>query len=166
MARYAWLRCWSSCWSLRSRTGLLDQRSGSEKLKLTDFKVIEGLTVLFAPGYHYERWQGTLIIITVATFSVLFNTFLARHLPKIELFMLACHVLGFFAILIPLWVCGPHNSASDVFTMFTNSGGWPSTGLSCLVGLTAPVFSLIGPDSAVHMGTLLSLLLQSWIPSI
>lgn len=114
--------------------------------------IIQGLTVLFAPEYAYQRWHGTLIIIAVAMFCVLFNTFLARQLPKIEVFMLWCHVLGFLAILIPLWVCGPHNSAADVFTKFTNSGGWSSTGLSCLVGLTAPVFSLIGPDSAVHMG--------------
>lgn len=132
--------------------GLLGYVVGAAVGGYVPASIVQGLTVLFASDYVYQRWHGTLIIFAVAIFSVLFNTFLARKLPKIEIAMLVCHVVGFFAILIPLWVCGPHNSAADVFTKFTNSGGWPSTGLSCLVGLTAPVFSLIGPDSTVHMG--------------
>ena len=34
---------------------------------------------------------------------------------------------------------------------FSNNGGWPTTGLSCMVGLTAPVTILIGNDCSAHM---------------
>jgi amino acid transporter len=64
---------------------------------------------------------------------------------------LILHICGFFAILIPLWVLGERSNASEVFTTFTDGGGWGSIGLSCLIGMLSPIFSFIGPDSATHM---------------
>lgn len=62
------------------------------------------------------------------------------------------HILGFFAILIPLWVLADiPKPASEVFFDFQDGGGWGNQGLSCLVGMLSPVFSFIGPDSATHM---------------
>jgi hypothetical protein len=34
---------------------------------------------------------------------------------------------------------------------FSNNGGWPSTGLSAMIGLTTPLSVLIGYDCSVHM---------------
>ena len=113
---------------------------------------VQGLLIMNDPSYAFERWHGTLMIIAVAVLAILFNTFFAKKLPLIEGLMLIIHVCGFFAILVPLWTLAPKKtSAIDVFTEFENSGGWSSTGLSCLVGITGPVYSLIGSDSAVHM---------------
>ncbi|KAK3714683.1 hypothetical protein LTR37_007663 [Vermiconidia calcicola] len=114
--------------------------------------IIQGLAALNNPGYAPKPWQGTLIIWAVLTFSILFNTFFASKLPLLEGTVLVLHICGFFAILIPLWVLGDRpKPASEVFLTFTNGGGWSSMGLSCLVGMLSPVFSFIGPDSAVHM---------------
>ncbi|KAL8754835.1 MAG: hypothetical protein Q9199_004056 [Rusavskia elegans] len=94
---------------------------------------IQGLMLLNAPGYTFERWHRTLL------------------LPRIEVFMLVLHFVGFFAIIIPLWVTAPRTPAKVVFTEFQNNGGWPNLGLSVLIGLTGPVYSMVASDCAVHM---------------
>lgn len=113
--------------------------------------VIQGLLVLNDPTYVYERWHGTLLVVAIATFSILFNTFLAKKLPLVEGLLLILHIFGLFAIVIPLWILAPRNSAKSVFTEFRNDGGWSSTGTSAMVGLLAPVVSMLGFDCAVHM---------------
>lgn len=65
--------------------------------------------------------------------------------------VLILHILGFFAIVIPLWVMAPRASASDALLTFSNNGGWPTTGLSAMVGLLAPMAVLVGYDCSVHM---------------
>lgn len=113
--------------------------------------MIQGLLVLNDPNYVFEQWHGTLLVIAITAFCIIFNTFLAKRLPIVEGMVLIIHILGFFAVLIPLWVLGPRSSASDVFTDFLNLGGWSTTGLAFMVGLLSPVYTLIGADSAVHM---------------
>jgi choline transport protein len=113
--------------------------------------MIQGLLVLNNPDYVFEQWHGTLLVIAITAFCIIFNTFLAHRLPMVEGMVLIVHILGFFAILIPLWVLAPRDSAEDVFTNFQNLGGWPTTGLAFMVGLLSPVYTLIGADSAVHM---------------
>ena len=65
--------------------------------------------------------------------------------------MLILHLLGFFGVLIPLWILAPINPPSMVFTQFYNLGGWSSQGLSFMVGMLTSVYGLLGADSAVHM---------------
>ena len=45
----------------------------------------------------------------------------------------------------------PRSNADDAFTKFLNNGGWPTTGLSFMVGLIPLVYSFLGFDSVVHM---------------
>ena len=59
--------------------------------------------------------------------------------------------MGFFAILIPLWVLAPKASATAVFTDFENYGGWSSIGAACVIGQLAAAGAFIGADSAAHM---------------
>lgn len=75
---------------------------------------------------------------------VFINTGLAKWLPKVEGVFLIFHILGFFAIIIPLVYLGPHGSAKDVFATFLNEGGWSTNGLSFFVGLVASVFTFTG----------------------
>lgn len=82
---------------------------------------------------------------------VFINTCLAKWLPKIEGMFLCVHILGFFAILIPLVYLGPHGSAKDVFATFINGGGWSSDGLSFFVGLIASVYTFTGELNCVQM---------------
>ncbi|KAK3323115.1 GABA permease [Cercophora scortea] len=113
---------------------------------------LQGLVILNHDSYEPQRWHLTMIVIAVMTACMIFNTLLYRQLPILETIVLVLHVLGFFAILITLWATGTRTqSASDVFFTFTDGGGWGNTGLSCLVGILSPIFSLLGPDSSVHM---------------
>ncbi|KAL9023162.1 MAG: hypothetical protein Q9196_007359 [Gyalolechia fulgens] len=88
------------------------------------------------PDYNFQRWHGTLLFWAVILVGVLVNTVMLSLLPKIESVILILHVLGFFAILIPLVYMAPHGTASDVFTVFVNGGGWKTTGLSFFVGIS------------------------------
>ena len=114
---------------------------------------VQGMIALNDSSYVAEPWHGTLMIIAVVTIAIVFNTFFARKLPLVEGLVLILHVFGFFAVLIPLWVFSPRQPAKAVFTEFTNAYGWGSQGLACLVGITGPMYALLGPDSAVHMCT-------------
>jgi amino acid transporter len=130
---------------------------------------VQGIIILNDPSYEPLPWHATLMIIAVAAIAILFNTFFAKKLPLIEGVILIIHVFGFFGILVgcdfiwhlkrladlyakvPLWALAPRQPAKAVFTEFRNDYGWPSQGLGCLVGIIGPMYSLIGPDSAVHM---------------
>ena len=92
-----------------------------------------------------------MLTIAITVFSIIFNTFLAKKLPMVEGVILIIYVLCFFAIIIPLWVQAPRASAHDVFTRFTNAGGWSSTGTAVMVGLSGVIASMCGFDCAVHM---------------
>ena len=105
---------------------------------------IQGLLVLNSPNYNFQRWHGTLLYYAIIGFGIIINTFLARMLPKVEGAVFIVHVMGFFCILIPLAYLGPHNSATDVFATFSNTGGWSNTGLSFFVGLPTSMFTFVG----------------------
>ncbi|KAF4771459.1 hypothetical protein N7455_007747 [Penicillium solitum] len=113
--------------------------------------IIQGLLVLNNPDYDVQRWHGTLLVIAITLFSIIFNTFLAKRLPFVEVLILILHVCGLFAIIIPLWVLGPRRSAKQVFTEFNNGGDWNSSGTATLVGFSTTITALIGYDCAVHM---------------
>ncbi|PLB48531.1 amino acid transporter [Aspergillus steynii IBT 23096] len=113
--------------------------------------IIQGLIVLNNENYDFQRWHGTMLVIAITLFSILFNTFLAKKLPFVEVIILILHVCGLFAIMIPLWVLGPRRSAKQVFTEFNDGGEWGSNGVATLVGFSTTITSLIGYDCAVHM---------------
>jgi hypothetical protein len=93
-----------------------------------------------------------MLVIVVVAFSITFNTLLAKKLPMVENIILIIYIIGFFAIITPLWVLAPRANAHDVFTQFANAGGWSSTSTAFMVGLSGVLVSLCGFDCAVHMG--------------
>jgi amino acid transporter len=113
--------------------------------------IIQGLIVLNHPEYDFQRWHGTMLVIAISTFSILFNTFLAKNLPFVEGLILIVHVIGLFAIIIPLWVLAPRNNAHAVFTTFHNGGGWRDATTATFVGLSTTITSMLGYDCSVHM---------------
>ena len=92
-----------------------------------------------------------MLVIAVTVFSVIFNTFLAKKLPAVEGVILIIYIIGFFAIIIPLWVMAPRANAHAVFTQFSNAGAWSSTGTAVMIGMSGSIASLAGFDCAVHM---------------
>lgn len=107
--------------------------------------LIQALIILNHPSYNFQAWHATLIFWAVLFVAVLVNTVVSSMLPKIEGLILILHVLGFFAVLIPLVYMSPSKgTAKDVFTVFLNQGGWSSQGLSFFIGLMGSVFSFLG----------------------
>lgn len=68
-----------------------------------------------------------------------------------ELVAVVFHFVGWLAIIVTLWATAPRGNTHDVILTFSNSGGWQSTGLACMIGVVTPVGLLIGYDCSVHM---------------
>ncbi|KAI1474240.1 hypothetical protein K445DRAFT_365175 [Daldinia sp. EC12] len=113
--------------------------------------LIQGVAVMGNPDYVPLAWQKLLLLYASVAFAVFINTVVSSALPKVEGLVLILHILGFFAILVPLVYLSPHKSAEEVFTSFSNGGGWPTQGLSFMLGMIAAVFNFLGADGAVHM---------------
>ena len=85
-----------------------------------------------------------------------FNVFAYKQMPMMQNFLLVIHTLGFFVIIIVLWVMAPKQSASAVFTEFNNEGGWSSTGLALMVGQISAIYGSLSKsfdsqvDSSFH----------------
>ena len=110
-----------------------------------------GLIVLTDASYEPHPWHSVMLFWGFILFGVVVNTVISSWLPKIEALILILHILGFFAILLPLVILGPHAQPSKVFQNFINGGDWPTKGLSFFVGLLGNVFAFFGADGAIHM---------------
>ncbi|CZT22710.1 related to amino acid transporters [Ramularia collo-cygni] len=114
--------------------------------------MVQGLVVLVNPAANVsDPWKTTLILYAFILLAVGFNIFCAQHLPLAEGVLLFVHVFGFFVFLLTFWIMADHAPASQVFTQFNDGGGWGNIGLSCLIGLSTPVWCFIGPDAGAHM---------------
>ena len=114
---------------------------------------IQGLVTLNDSSYNPQRWHGTLLVIAMVVFAILFNTSMAKQLPIVQIVILIIHVVGLFAIIIPLLVMAPSRNSGKVALLdFYNGGNWPTTGLATMIGLLTPLGSMLGFDCAVHMG--------------
>uniref|UniRef100_A0A093VBU4 Choline transport protein n=2 Tax=Talaromyces marneffei PM1 TaxID=1077442 RepID=A0A093VBU4_TALMA len=114
--------------------------------------LIQGLIILANPSYVPQAWHSTLLYWSVVAFGLFVNTVGgASLLAKFEGLILVLHVIGFFAVLIPLVYMSEHATAQDVFEVWVNDGGWETQGVSFFVGLIGVVFAFAGGDAAVHM---------------
>ena len=104
------------------------------------------------PNYNPEPYQHMLLFWAVMAFAVFINVLASTVLPKFEGFILVLHIVGFFAILLPLLVLGEHQDPHQVFGLWLNEGHLPTQGVSFMVGLLGPVFMFLGADGAVHVG--------------
>ncbi|KAK6438287.1 hypothetical protein LTR95_005511 [Oleoguttula sp. CCFEE 5521] len=112
--------------------------------------IIQGIVILNHPTHSPQPYQDTLLVWAVMVLCVFFNVFLAKKLPFVEGVLLIVYVVGFFVVIIPLWVLAPRSPASEVFTTFNNDGGWSSKGVAVMICLGGVVPSLAGYDCAVH----------------
>ena len=101
--------------------------------------------------YAYTNWQGTLFVIAITLLVWVSNIWGARVMPVFQNIMLILHVFGFLAVVVCIWVLAPRNTAKDVFTVFSNGGGWSSMGVSLMVGQISAIYACICSDAAAHM---------------
>lgn len=83
------------------------------------------LATLYHPDYVILQWHGTLMTFAMVDFAALFNVFAARRIPVFEGIVLVFHIVGFFAVMIPLWVLAPKVPHGQVWSSeaFANYGG-------------------------------------------
>ena len=112
---------------------------------------IAAMISLTHSDYVPQAWHMTLYSYATALIGLAINCVGGKLLPRFEGTILILHILGFFAILIPLTYMADHKSAKEVFTHFLNEGQWPTQGLSFFIGLIGPVFAFAGGDAAVHV---------------
>lgn len=95
--------------------------------------LIEAVAEVNKANFAFERWQYTLLMLAFLLVAIVFNTWGAKALPRIETLCLFGHLGGLLVVGIPLLVLAPKNSAGHIFTEVANSGGWSNVGTSCLV---------------------------------
>lgn len=113
--------------------------------------IIQGLIILTQPSYVPKAWHSTMLYWAILVFCLAINVVGGSLLPKFEGLILVLHILGFFAVLIPLVYLSDHGTTADVFTTWANEGGWETQGVSFFVGLIGTVFAFAGGDAAVHV---------------
>ncbi|KAL8919649.1 MAG: hypothetical protein Q9208_006681 [Pyrenodesmia sp. 3 TL-2023] len=86
--------------------------------------IVQGLVTLSNPNYVPQQWHGTLLVIAAVVIAIAINIFLSKKLPIAEWFILVLHVVGLFAIIIPLLAMAPKNSARVALLDITNNAGW------------------------------------------
>ena len=106
--------------------------------------MIQGIIILNNADYVPQPYHGTLLSWAVIVVAVFINTVVSALLPIIEGLVLVVHILGFFAVLIPLVYISPHGSAASVFQTVLNEGNWPTQGLSYCVGFIGNVATFVG----------------------
>jgi choline transport protein len=109
------------------------------------------MVTIYNPTYQQQNWQQSLVMVAIGMFATLMNTYGAKKLPLLEHIMLVVQLVGFCCIITTLWVFSPMAPAREVFTSFSNFGGWPNVGTACFVGSITATASFAGSDAAVHM---------------
>lgn len=105
--------------------------------------LIQSSAIVMYPDYAPTNWQGTLMVIAVTILVWVLNIWGARIMPIFQNVMLVVHVFGFLAIIIVFWALSPRATAEVIFTQFTNTGGWSSTGLALMVGQLSAIYACI-----------------------
>ena len=91
------------------------------------------------------RWQATLLIFASVIAIGMFNVFGAKHLPLAEGIFVTCHIVALLPIIVVLLVLAPKQSASAVFTEFTDNGAnYPTIVWTVFVGQVNAMFTVLG----------------------
>ena len=113
--------------------------------------VVESLVLLSHPEIEFKPWHITLLFYAFVLLAVFVNTYLIKWLPALEGLILILHILGFFAVFIPIAYLSHLSNVSGVFTSFDNLGFWNTQGLAFFVGLPTSVYAFLGIDTAAHL---------------
>lgn len=141
----------TSTYSLVRLAHLLGWQSNVVSGSYLSGTMVQGPAILCNSNYTPEPWQTTLIIWAVIAFAVFINIAASGIIPRFEGLILILHLVGFFAILIPLVRLGDHKPAEFVFNTFLNQGGFQTRGLSFMVWMTGNIFAFMGADAAIHV---------------
>lgn len=131
---------------------VLSWQAGNASGSFLTGTIVQALLGLNNPNYEPQNWQGTLFVFAMVLILFICNVWGAHLWPKVQNALMLLHIFGFLAVVIVLWVKAPHQSAKNVFTQFSNEGGWSSMGLSLMVGQITGIYSLVGKLRTIILG--------------
>lgn len=112
---------------------------------------IQAIINVTRPEFGFTNWQITLIMLAITVITIVFNTYGTPFFPQLEIGSLVGHIAGFFVVVIPLWVLCEKNSATEVFTSFTDQSGFNNMGAAYLTCQVYVMYCNLGSDSVVHI---------------
>ncbi|KAJ5528271.1 hypothetical protein N7513_012430 [Penicillium frequentans] len=102
--------------------------------------IIQGLISIRNPEYQAQNWQGTLFVWVMIAVIYVFNVYAANWMPRIQNLLLALHLICWVIVVVTLFTMAPHQPAKVLFTEFYNGGGWPTIGVSLMVGQISAIY--------------------------
>ncbi|KAJ5091052.1 hypothetical protein NUU61_005922 [Penicillium alfredii] len=133
---------------------VLAWQSGAASGSFLTGTIIQGLISIRDPSYQPQNWQGTLFVFAMVAVIYFFNVYAASWMPRIQNVLLALHLLCWVVVIVVLFAMAPHNSAQAVFTEFRNGGGWPTVGMSLMIGQISAIYGSLrfpGSDATAHI---------------
>ncbi|KAJ5801969.1 uncharacterized protein N7503_004419 [Penicillium pulvis] len=113
--------------------------------------IIQGLITIRNPEYEAQNWQGTLFVWAMIALIYVFNVYAANWMPRIQNLLLALHLICWVIVVVTLFAMAPHQPGKVVFTEFYNGGGWPTIGVSLMVGQISAIYGSLSSDATAHM---------------
>lgn len=113
---FSYVTGWLTAWGWQANVASVSYISGT---------LVQGLITMTHPSYDPKPWHAVLLFWAAVSFAVFVNTVIGRLLPRVEGLILVVHILGFFAVILPLIFFGRHQDASKVFGTFLNTGKCP-----------------------------------------
>ncbi|KAJ5155143.1 amino acid permease [Penicillium capsulatum] len=109
---------------------VLGWQTGLASLAFLTGTTIQGAAILGNSHYEAFPWHGTLLVWAALVFALVANLAGGKVLPRVETMTLVAHIVGFFGILIPLTYMSEQKSPQELFSQFSNGGGFPTQGLA------------------------------------
>jgi choline transport protein len=111
--------------------------------------LVQSIISINKPSYTFPPWQATLLVTGAVCIAFIGNVFGSKILPHWQNAVFAIHIMAYFAFIIPIWVNAPRASSQQVWTGFSNSGGWSSLGLSVMTGQLSGIYTQVGIDTVI-----------------
>lgn len=96
------------------------------------------------PNYAPQGWHLSFVMWGLLLMCAVLNTLLGRLMPALEVLIGLLHIIGFFAILIPLVYLAPKTNASSVFLKSWGHYDWHSVALASFISLQSACLSFFG----------------------
>ncbi|KAK5114102.1 hypothetical protein LTR62_002671 [Meristemomyces frigidus] len=87
---------------------------------------IQTIILVMNEDYSYPAWQGTLLSFAAILISYAVNVYGVRSLAYWQVPVFAIGTMAYFAYIISVWVNAPRATHTEVWTGFSNTGGWSS----------------------------------------
>ena len=112
---------------------------------------IQAMILINNEDLAFPNWHGTLLAFAAIAIAYVLTMYGSRLLPYWQNAVFAIHVLAFFAWFVPVWVNAPVASHSQVWTEWSNTGGYSNMFTCVMVGQLTAVTNNLGVDTAAHM---------------